>query len=116
MTTRLALVFALLAAPALAAGSQTDEREEVCGYEAQVMTAVQQARLDNVAQDKVVAHIAAGTPAWPENYSAAIPGMVDYIYQLRRRDLKNNDFGAIWKQQCLDMWEQRQQMIKQLKN
>lgn len=112
MTIRLALVLALMAAPALAA----EDREETCGYEAQVMTAVQQARMDRVAQGDVAAHITASAPAWPERFNAAIPGMVDYIYQMRRRDLKDNDFGAIWKQQCLDMWDQRQEMIKQLQN
>ncbi|MDK3019470.1 hypothetical protein [Pseudodonghicola flavimaris] len=103
-----------LALPALA--EQELSKEESCGYEGQVMAAVQQARLDRVAQDKVAAHIAAGNPGWPAQFNAAIPGMADYIYQLRRKDLRGNDFGAIWKDQCIAVWDQRQEMIKQLNN
>ncbi|WP_417674770.1 hypothetical protein [Pseudodonghicola sp.] len=121
MTTRLALAaaFALMPLAVLPAGAEEAAavtKEAVCGYEAQVMAAVQKARLDKVAQENVADHIAAGPVTWPEQYNAAIPGMVDYIYQVTRGDLKKNDFGAIWNQQCLDMWDQRQEMIKQLKN
>lgn len=116
MTARFTLVLALLTASLAAPAMAEESKEESCAYEAQVMSAVQQARLDNVARDKVAGHIAASSPAWPERYNAAIPGLVDYVYQLKRRDLRQNDFGAIWNQQCVDMWDQRQEMIKNLKN
>ncbi|GHG90389.1 hypothetical protein [Pseudodonghicola xiamenensis] len=118
MTIRLTFAAAALAAMTAlpAAANAPVTKEEACGYEAQVMAAVQKARLDKVAQDKVAEHLVASSHAWPEQYNAAIPGMVDYIYQMKRRDLKANDFGAIWNQQCIDMWDQRQQMIKQLNN
>ena len=112
MLIRLTLAAALLATPALAA----DKKEEACRYEGQVMAAVQQARLDRVAKGKVADHIAASNPSWPENYSAAIPQLVDYVFQLKRRDLKQNDFGAIWEKQCLESWEQRQEMLKAMQN
>lgn len=112
MIIRLALAAALLATPAVA----EDSKEDACGYEAQVMAAVQQARLDRVKQADVAGHIAASDPTWPQNYNAAIPQMVDYIYQLKRRDVKANDFGEIWLQQCLATWDQRQEMLKDMKN
>jgi len=112
MLIRLTLAAALLATPALAA----DEKEDACRYEGQVMAAVQKARLDRVAKGKVADHIAASEPTWPENYSKAIPQMVDYVYQLKRRDLKQNDFGVLWEQQCLQTWEQRQEMLKAMQN
>lgn len=112
MLIRLTLAAALLATPALAA----DKKEDACRYEGQVMAAVQKARLDRVRQGKVAAHIAATNPSWPENYSNAIPQMADYVFQLKRRDLKQNDFGAIWEQQCLQTWEQRQEMLKSMGN
>lgn len=113
MIIRLALAAALLASPALAEIS----KQEACGYEAQVMAAVQQARLERVRKDKLAAHIAASNPSWPQNYNAAIPNMAEYVYeQLKRHDLKQNDLGALWLQQCLDSWEQRQQMLKDMQN
>lgn len=115
MLIRLTLAAALLATPALAA-DEAVKKEEACRYEGQVMSAVQKARLDRVKQDDVAAHIAATNPSWPENYSKAIPQMAGYLFQLKRRDVKKNDFGAIWEQQCLQTWEQRQEMLKAMNN
>ncbi len=112
MLIRLTLAAALLSTPVLAA----DAKEEACRYEAQVMAAVQQARLDRVAEAKVADHLAASEPSWPENYNAAIPQMVGYVFQMKRRELKQNDLGALWEQQCLQTWDQRQQMLEDMKN
>ncbi len=112
MMIRLTLAAALLATPALAA----DEKEDACRYEAQVMAAVQQARMDRVAKGRVADHIAASEPGWPENYNAAVPQMVEYVFQLKRSDLKATDLGALWETQCLQTWEQRQEMLKDMQN
>jgi len=112
MLIRLTLAAALLATPALAA----DRKEDACRHEAQVMGAVQQARMDRVSKDRVAEHIAATGPDWPEKYNAAIPQMVEYVFQLKRSDLKATDLGALWESQCLQTWEQRQQMLKDMQN
>ncbi|MEK0162844.1 hypothetical protein VWX35_09580 [Phaeobacter sp. A36a-5a] len=109
---RLALVAALLAAPAYAA----EKKEESCKYQGQVMAAVQQARLDRVKQADVAQTILNSDPAWPEQYSKAIPQLTAHIYSLRKRDLRDNDFGALLEQQCLANWDQIQKMQKQLQS
>jgi len=103
----------LLATPVLA---DEDGKEVACGYEAQVMAAVQTARLDRVKKQDVAAHIAASDPQWPESYNRAIPNLVEYVYQQKRRDLKKIDLGQVWLEQCLATWDQRQEMLQQLKN
>ncbi|MGR3615698.1 MAG: hypothetical protein ACU0BB_06620 [Paracoccaceae bacterium] len=109
---RVAVVLSLLAAPAWAA----DKKEDACKYESQVMAAVQQAREDRVAQDKVAEHIAATDPSWPAQYSKAIPELANFIYAQKKRDLRKTDFGAIWQEQCLVTWDQRQEMLKNIQN
>lgn len=112
MLIRLTLAAALLTTPAFAA----EGKQEACRHEGQVMAAVQKARQDRVAKTKVAEHIAASEPTWPDNYSAAIPQMVDYVFQMKKRDLKENDFGALWEQQCLQTWDQRQDMLKAMQD
>ncbi|APG46276.1 hypothetical protein [Phaeobacter porticola] len=109
---RLALVAALLAAPAYAA----EKKEESCKYQGQVIAAVQQARLDKIKQADVAQTILDSEPDWPEQYSKAIPQLTAHIYSLRKRDLRNTDFGALLEQQCLENWEQIQSMKKQLQS
>ncbi|WP_293573107.1 hypothetical protein [Phaeobacter sp.] len=102
----------LSAAPAFA----EDSKEDSCRYQGQVMSAVQQARLDGVKQEDVVETIVAAEPAWPDAYSNALPQLSAHIYGLRKRDLRKTDFGAILEQQCLDNWDQIQEMKKQLQS
>jgi hypothetical protein len=109
---RITLVAALLAAPAYAA----ERKEESCKYQGQVMAAVQAARLDRVAQADVEQVILDSDPAWPEQYSKAIPQLTAHIYAMKRRDLKATDFGPLLEQQCLENWDQIQAMQKQLKS
>lgn len=94
---RLAILFGLIAAPLSAA----DSPEVSCGYQAQVVAAIQKARLDRVKERDVVAHIAASDPSWPENYNAAIPLMAPWVYEQKRRVLKSEDLSAAWKELCL---------------
>ncbi len=109
---RYVLAACLVAMPALA----DDSKEVSCGYEAQVMAAVQQARLDRVKKESVAQHIAESSPTWPDNYNAAIPQMTEFVFGQKRKDLRKQDLGELWKQQCLATWDQRQEMINNLKN
>lgn len=80
------------------------------------MAAVQQARLDRVAQDKVEDTILSSEPEWPEQYSKAIPQLAAHVYSMKRKDLRKNDLGATFEQQCLQNWDQIQAMQKQLQS
>ncbi len=109
---RITLAAALLAAPAYAA----DNKEDSCKYQGQVMAAVQTARLERVSKTDVEQRILDGEPGWPEQYSNAIPQLAEHIYALKRRDLKATEFGPLLEQQCLENWEQIQEMKRQLKS
>ncbi len=109
---RITIAACLLATPLLAA----ETKEQSCGYQAQVMSAVQQARLNKVKQADVASTIAAGNPTWPANYSAAIPQLTQFVYSQKMRDLRKTDLGATLRQQCIENWDQIQKMQKDLKN
>ncbi|SFU05851.1 hypothetical protein [Sedimentitalea nanhaiensis] len=109
---RIALAACLLATPVLSA----ETKEQSCGYQAQVMSAVQQARLDKVKEADVATTIAASNPVWPDNYSAAIPQLAQFVYSQKMRDLRKNDLGAVLREQCIENWDQIQKMQKDLKN
>lgn len=94
---RYALVLSLLATPVLAA----DSKETSCGYQADIVAAIQQARLDKVKERDVPKVLAKGEPTWPENYNAAIPLMTPWVYEQRMREVRNSDLGAAWKELCL---------------
>ena len=94
---RLTVLACLLAAPAFAA----ETKAESCGYQAQVVAAIQQARLDRVKEREVPAAIAATNPTWPENYNSAVPLITPWVYEKKRRVSKNEDLSAVWKELCL---------------
>lgn len=97
--SRLALFFlaSVLAGPVFA----DQKKVESCGYQAQVVSAIQQARLDRVAERDVPAHILASSPEWPENYNDAIPLMTPWVYEQKRRTIRQQDLGAAWNELCL---------------
>ena len=96
--TRFALTcaVALLAMPAFA-----DEKAESCGYQADVVAAVQQARLDRVKERNLTEHILAQEPAWPERFNNAIPLIAPWVYEQKRRVIRNEDLAAAWNELCL---------------
>lgn len=94
---RYALVFVLAAGPVLA----KDSKAVSCDYQAQVVAAIQQARLDKVKERDVPQHIADTNPTWPDNYNAAIPIMTPWVYEQKMRDVRKNDLSAAWKELCL---------------
>ena len=97
--SRLALfiVAATLATPAVAA----ETKAKSCEYQAMVVSAIQQARLDRVAERDVPEHLLASSPEWPENYNDAIPLIAPWVYEQKRGVLCKEDLGAAWNELCL---------------
>lgn len=111
---RFALVLALLVP---ATGHAAEKKEVSCAYQGRVMSAVQKARMNRVPKAQAAAHVASDA-AWPENYSNAIPRLVDFVYGLSGKDWRASrkvDMGKQLEAQCLANWDQIQQMKKQLK-
>ncbi len=96
--TRFALI---LATAALATPAIAQDKEETCGFQAQVVAAIQQARLDRVPERDVQDHILANGPEWPENYNNAIPLITPWVYEQKRRVIRNEDLSAAWSELCL---------------
>lgn len=94
---RTILTAALLlgAAPAFA-----DDKAQSCEYQAQVVSAIQAARADRVAERKVREHILASEPTWPEQYNNAIPLITPWVYEQKRSVIRNEDLGAAWNELC----------------
>ncbi len=106
------LAIFLLSTPAFA----QETKEESCGYQADVVRAIQKARLDRVKEADVPGTIASTNPTWPSNYNAAIPQLTSWVYEQKRRDLRKKDFGEILFQQCVDNWDQIQALKNNLNN
>ena len=94
---RIAVAAALLATPLAAA----ETKEQSCQYQADVVAAVQKARLDKVKERGVAEAVAATGPTWPENYNAAIPLITPWVYEQKMRDVRKKDLGAAWLELCL---------------
>ena len=94
---RLAVLVCLMATPSLAA----DSKDVSCGYQADVVAAIQKARLARVAERNVPAAIAKTDPTWPANYNNAIPHMTPWVYEMKRSVLRKEDLSAVWKELCL---------------
>ncbi len=94
---RLAILACLLSTPAFAA----ETKAQSCGYQADIVAAIQKARLDRVKERNVPAAIAATNPAWPENYNAAIPLITPWVYEKKRKVLKKENLSAVWTEMCM---------------
>ncbi|WP_298846307.1 hypothetical protein [uncultured Ruegeria sp.] len=94
---RIAFVAAFLATPLAA----QETKEESCKYQADVVAAVQKARLDRVKERDVVQAVADSGPTWPENYNAAVPLITPWVYEQKMRDVRKKDLGAAWLELCL---------------
>ncbi|GHF70284.1 hypothetical protein [Seohaeicola zhoushanensis] len=110
---RSALFALLFATPALAG----DSKEVSCGYQGDVAAAVQKARLDGVKKGEAESFILASRPTWPESYSKAIPYLIDFIYapSLKMRDLRKINIGESMETQCLQQWDNVNQINKKSK-
>jgi hypothetical protein len=95
-------LFVFLATASLAtSGFAQESKEESCGYQADVVAAIQQARLDRVAERDVQSHILAQSPAWPEQYSNAIPLIAPWVYEQKRKVIRNESLSDAWSELCL---------------
>ncbi|WP_299670644.1 hypothetical protein [uncultured Roseobacter sp.] len=94
----LAGALALTAVPALA----QSEKEVSCGYQADVVGAIKQARLDGVKERELPAALSKDAP-WPEKYNNIIPLLAPAIYEKKRADLKKEDLKGWWYQECLKL-------------
>lgn len=94
---RIAIAAALLATPLAAA----ETKEQSCQYQADVVAAIQKARLDKVKERDVVQAVAETGPSWPESYNAAIPLITPWVYEQKMRDVRKKDLGAAWLELCL---------------
>ena len=97
--TRFALILATMTFASPASAQET--QEETCGYQAQVVAAIQTARLERVSERQVQDHILASSPDWPENYNNAIPLITPWVYEQKRKTLRNEDLSAAWNELCL---------------
>jgi hypothetical protein len=88
------------------------EKEEACRLQADVVAAVQQARLDRVKQDKVIDTVFEANPDWPAAMRDAMPPTVDWVYSMKRRDLRKVELGPVAETQCLDNWDAVQALTK----
>lgn len=92
-----ALSVALVASPALS----QETKEESCALQAEVVAAIQQARLDRVAEREVQDHILAQGPTWPEKYNTAIPLITPWVYEQKRRIIRTESLSDAWNELCL---------------
>lgn len=94
----LAIITSLVAVPAFA-----DDKATSCGYQADVVAAVQQARLERVAERAVSEHVLASGPTWPEKYNNSIPLVAAWVYEQKRKAIRQQDLSAIWNELCLQV-------------
>ena len=88
-----------LAAPAVAATEA--EKQAACAFQAELMGAVQTARLDRVRKARVADRLMADNPDWPAGVADALPAAVEYVYSIKRRDLRQVDLAAQTRATCL---------------
>jgi len=94
---RTAFAICLLATPVLA----EDSKEVSCGYQSDVVAAIQEARLAKVRERDVPQFVAETSPTWPENYNAAIPLITPWVYEKKMRVIRREDLSAAWLELCL---------------
>lgn len=103
--TPVVLSLALTMALASASHAANVTKEEYCGQTANVVAAIQKARLDRVSERKVRDTILATDPSWPDNYDNAIVQLTPWVYEQKMRDVRNNDLAAAWSQICEANWD-----------
>ncbi|MEL6620050.1 MAG: hypothetical protein AAFY39_10350 [Pseudomonadota bacterium] len=101
--TRTAILFAALFGSTSALADEAADKAQSCQYQADVVAAVQQARLDRVKEREVQAHILAQDPAWPEKFNNTIPLIAPWVYEQKRRIIRTEDLSAVWTELCLQL-------------
>jgi hypothetical protein len=85
------------AAPAFADTAKAED----CGYQSDVVAAVQAARVARVDEREVIGHIADTAPEWPEKYSAVVPLVTPWVYSIEMAEVTSVDLKAAWNEMCL---------------
>lgn len=88
---------AALASPVVAATA----KEKDCGYQGDVVAAVQAARVARVGERKVPAYVAKNAPDLPEKYNAVVPLVTPWVYSMNMAEVKSADLAGAWKELCL---------------
>ena len=91
------VICATLAAPAMAA----TKKEKDCGYQGDVVAAVQAARVARVNEKKVPEFVAENAPDLPEKYNAVVPLVTPWVYSMKMAEVKKADLSAAWKEMCI---------------
>lgn len=94
------ILTATLVVAALPALSET-EKQISCGYQADVVDAIQKARLDKVKERGVEKVILDTDPQWPAKFNKTIPLIAPWVYELPIKQVRENDLGDIWNESCL---------------
>lgn len=90
------IVAAFAALPVVAAGTQAD-----CDAQASIVTRASALRLERTKQAKTVEIMSSGEDeAVADKYLPAVPHIVDWVYTLKRKQLKQ-DPGAAYLESCL---------------
>lgn len=113
---RTLLASGLLALTLAPAHADETEKQTACRLQAELVGAVQQARLDRVRKAKLTETLRAANPDWSEGMVQAIPAIGDYVYSFKRRELRGVDLAATSKQQCLENWDQIQDLKNSMSN
>lgn len=78
-----------------------ESKEFSCGHQADIVAAIQQARLEGIAESAAEAHVLAASPTWPDAFNPAVPLVVPWVYSVPLSDLEDSDLGEIWQASCL---------------
>lgn len=103
-----------LAVPASAATEA--EKQAQCQFQADLIGAVQQARLDRVRKDDAVDVVLQAHPDWPAGLATAMPAVVEYVYGFKRRELRDVDLKADTMTTCMENFDQIQTLKKTIEN
>ena len=109
---RALLAAALAATATTSAQAQEVTKEDYCGHTADVVGAIQQARLDRVKERDVPDIVLGSDPDWPDNYDGAVVQLTPWVYQQKMRDVRKEDLSAAWKQVFVANWDSFKDQLK----
>ena len=92
------------------------EKEAQCQFQANLLSAVQKARLNGVSKANLQKVIKGSNPDLSDSVIATIPAIGEHVYAIKRQDLEQVDLGATTKTQCLENWDQIQAMKETISN
>lgn len=110
----LALLCALTLPLPLAA--QQVDKEAQCRLQGELMGTIQKARLDGVRKAQLQEAVAEARPDFSPAILATVPQLGNYVYDFRKRDLRKINLAESTRVQCLQNWDQIQQLRKSVTN